>query len=447
MAIEFQKLTNGNVIISENGVRQRFSANSELKQSGSTIEIVSEKRRIEFTHDEVDSPVTADLDELFDVLNADFFFHALIKFDNTGTNLNALTVQDAIAEIDTRNTDMNEPSGFIRKSPLTTGKIEFSPDGTIIHGIDHTGTYYTNSSGNFGNDTPFQTDAAARQAAIMPADGESDYLIYIAGRKYAIADIQVVTLAETSGLHYIYHNALAELVSSVSQSSTYFSCEPITIYIYYNAEVAQFLVFADERHGIEMDGMTHRYLHIYHHGAKYGEGMVLSGLISGQRTFTSISLGRMADEDIEITVPLKYDTPFYYIQGASLWRATAASNQLGHAPLGVGQPIQYNRLLAGTYSLVNVTGNDVIAMFVFATNNALAPYIRIIGQVLYTDLNAARVGVITEVNALNESGLPSLEFIAIAAYLINSTGQLQTLPNGRLFMDLRRPSNYICDVQ
>lgn len=388
-------------------------------------------------------------DALIEELSASFFFRVILSedvvFDNTDTKLNSTDVENAIKEIDRRTIDMAEPSGFLRNTPITNGVIELSPDGTTIYSVNYDGIFSENASGNFANGTVHETPALARQFAMFPALGEGDYQIYIQGLNYRIATIQVVTLDNTTGIKYIHHAENGTLVAADTLAPDYFNRSPITSVVYGNATHQELIVFGDERHGIEMPGATHKYLH-FTDGTRYVSGMAIQGLAAGVGVFSAITAGVAYDEDIIMNFIEQANVQKWFID-ASGWRTVLDTNILGYID-GVDTYVSYNEETSpGVFQLTEITGNDYMAVHFLATNNVVSPFVQILGQRLYATAGTARTGIFEEVNALHLKGLPTPEFLFIGSAIISKTGILVLQNDGSLYLDLRRPPRTIYDVQ
>jgi hypothetical protein len=363
------------------------------------------------------APATLDtLKELSDALGGD---------ENFST-----TVLNKIGEVNQKFDDMNEPSGFIRDDINSMGIIELCTDGTTVYSISSSGVLTTRTDGKFATGTAFETVASAREFAIYP--NGTDYKIYINGSLNTIAELRKITLNNVSGLQYIYHELDGTLGLSNAFTFEYFEDKPITSLVYGNATTNELVLFADERHGIQMDGATHRYLH-FTQGVKYVNGMEIQGLTEHGTTFTAITGGSAYDEDIYITPSLKTTAPFLYLNGTS-WDITTLDNKVALLNGGVAQ---YNKNTSGTYSLDNVTGDDAMIVFFIFTNNKINPYMKLLGQSVYNDVASARSDIGNALKNLILTGFPTPEFLPIGAIIVNASGEVQSLTDGSLYYDLR----------
>ena len=338
-------------------------------------------------------------------------------------------------EVSTINKDTEEPSGFIRNKPETMGIIEMSHDGIIIHKIDENGLYSSRSDGKFATGTTYEINANAREWCIYPTS-LGYFNIYISGVKHKIDILKKVVFANESGLWFIYFDTSANIQTSKTFSLEYFEDSPITSLVYGNATTQELVLLADERHGIKMDGDTHRYLH-FKEGMiidkSYPDGMLINGLSSGSGVYTSINDGWAYDEDIRMYLPEQTNTPFLYLDGNE-WRIQTDGLDLGLLINGVAQ---FNLNTNGIYSLSPIVANDAAITFFIATNNKIFPYLKMISQKSYATISEAKDDIDKAYYDIKLAGLPSPEFRPIGAIIVNKDGELQLLNDGSLYLDLR----------
>ena len=387
-----------------------------VKKSGTTVEEV----RTAFTTTFNSAQVTSHT-ELADI----------------GTNSH-VQIDTELTRLDDMHVDMNEPTGFIREFPLTMGVLEFSDDGTNIKRINYDGTYSSNATGLFYDGT----SASARQLSISPVNvgdgGDGTFTIYTESVKHVKSAAQRVTIADSSGLQFVYFDKTGTLQTSSSLSTDYFEDTPIVSVIYWDKANTQSNIFGDERHGITMSGAEHRYHH-FTDGCRYVSGMDVTGLADGSGSYTNISAGEAYDEDVVVTPALQTNTPKFYLEWdatetKNVWRRDTADTDVAHLVTAIAQ---YNSESGGQYSLSNITGNDAGIMFFFMTNDSEYPYCMIVGQNNYATVNAARAAIEDELDTLILTGLPAPEIVAIGAIIIDASGNLQEITGGELIRDLR----------
>jgi hypothetical protein len=322
--------------------------------------------------------------------------------------------------------DTNEPTGFIREFPATMGILELCTDGTKVIHKDGFGNITITNDGLWSDGT----GANARTFRLSPYDG-NDVEIYIEGTKFKFNTAQEILLDNTTGLKFIYLDIDGTLKVDSTFSFDYFEDRPIVSTVYGNAITQELVNFGDERHGIQMDGETHRYLH-FTQGTQYVSGMEIQGLTNGGTTYTQITSGKAYDEDIYMEPAQQTNSPHLYRIGQD-WYIENDSNLIAK----IDGSSQYNPTDGTDYSLASVTGNDTMIVFFCLTNNIEFPYVKVLGQRVYNNTSAARSDIDKAISDLVLDGLPSPEFLPIGAVIVDSDGELKTLSDGSLYYDLR----------
>ena len=276
--------------------------------------------------------------------------------------------------------------------------------------------------------------ASPRTMSITPV-AENELEVYISGEKSLILASQQVTLSDDPGIHFVYFNLSGILKESLIFDYKYFRSQPIVSLVYGNPTTQKLVDFADERHGITMDGFTHMYLHLTE-GARYYNGMDIPGLVNGGLTHGVIGEGNLYDEDILQNCPPQADLPFIYLLGAG-WDIKKDSNLLGYTVLN-DTYISYNESVGGIHQLTEMTSpQDCTIMYIVATNNAVYPYMKLVGQYKYANASAARDAIADELAEISTYGLPSPEFVFVGAIILGRDGDLKILEDGSTFLDLR----------
>ena len=198
--------------------------------------------------------------------------------------------------------------------------------------------------------------------------------IYINGVKTSKTTASI-TIDDATGMNWVYYNASGVLSQATSIPSF---ALPVIATVYYNTVTDKGLL-GEERHGIKMDGDTHRLLHDTV-GTRYESG--LAGTFTD--TTFSIALGVVVDEDIRhIITPAKTTCNVLYKDGAADFKWSAGSTTPYYTS---GGNLYYNN---GNV-LTTVTSNRYVAYWIFATNDTTTPIISLMGQREDTTIADAR---------------------------------------------------------
>ena len=295
--------------------------------------------------------------------------------------------------------------------------------------------------------TTITFDSGIRTFSITPTGASFD--VYCKGVKYTYTTVQLVTIPNTTGLHFIYFSALGVLSTQMSYF-TWAEHAP-TAYVYWNATTQQAVYFGDERHGITLDWQTHEYLHRTR-GAAIANGFLASGYTlnssaTDAATQIAIESGTFFDEDMKIDVvstatptagthqqnllfPAKI--PVLHLQGTS-WVMDAPTD----FPFkqGTVRP-QYNSLSGGVWSTTDVGNNQHATTWILATNNLTYPVIAIIGQSATDNQGEAEAFSFAD---LTLTGFPSVEFRPLYKLVYKASNGYANSVNAQLvsIVDLR----------
>ena len=345
-----------------------------------------------------------------------------IPFSPTAT-ITSTDVQAAIEEVEANSAastaaifeDTKEPTGFINR---TDSNVSFV-DGTRIFTIAPTSTSFS---------------------------------FYIKGEKFTKTTAQNLTIPNLPGNHYVYFNTSGALESTQVFSSDIIEKYAFISIIYWNTDTNTHTYFAEERHGITMDGATHSYLHTTF-GSRYLSGLALQSFTIGDGSLDShaqfsVDEGSIRDEDILLTSSVQSQIPILFRQG-QLWRKKAADA----FPLiyndGVyysGARIPFNEYTGGSWQLTAIDSNKFVLVHFFATNDKETPIVGIQGIAQYNDIPAARNAASTEITSL--AGLPFAEFVAIGTVVFQTNTYTNTPDarvrniNGANYVDFRGTQLY-----
>jgi hypothetical protein len=277
---------------------------------------------------------------------------------------------------------------------------------------------------------------ATRRLSISPA--ALGWTFWVNGTRFTKTALEQIAIPDVEGLHHIYYNDAGSLASTMTFSEDIITRYAYVAAVYWNATAGEAVLFADERHGMDMSPTTHVYLHSTQ-GAQYESGMALGGFTIGNGTLDAhaqfgVEAGQFRDEDIlhelaadsaPATIPVMYRTG-----AAGYWRVdTPDTFPTIQYPTG---RLAYNEWDGSTWTQTEVPNNDYVLTHIFATNDVDYPYRGIQGQATYGNISQARAGATAEVASLITEGLPMVEFILVATVIFQTGNTLTNTPKARI---------------
>lgn len=283
-------------------------------------------------------------------------------------------------------------------------------------------------------DSAISFNDATRTFTIAPVAGSFD--IFLKSRKLTISDPLSIQIPDVEGIHYFYFDSTTkQLTTTHTFSSDIFRIHGVTALLYWQPAAAKAIYFADERHGIVMDGATHAHFHLSI-GAQYRFGLNISGLVVDGTGSTDsevkfgITNGRIADEDLEIDIingqPQQLSSVlrapvFYRLGGDTSWFSKPADDfpflQAGSIPQATGTRPSGNVKVGSVWQVSQIGDNKFGLVHILATNDVRTPVIAISGGI-YDNKTAARAGAETEL--LSIEGIPFAEFVPVATIILNA---------------------------
>jgi len=275
----------------------------------------------------------------------------------------------------------------------------------------------------------------------------ASFTYWYQGREVTKAAAETVTISDVEGLHYIYYDEDAVLQETAVFDIDFIYIQALVSIVYWDADNNAALLVADERHGRVMSAETHAHLHLVL-GTQWVTGLALDGFTIGDGSLEThaqfgYTAGQIRDEDIESdnvadTAPAQISV-FYKSGATGVWRRRTANNFPmiysgdGSGYVGANGRVPFNEFSGGNWVLTEVsTNNDFILMHYFATTDPDQPVIAVQGEVEYTNINAAREGAATEINAIVTAGLPGAEFTPIGSVIYQTNGGYANTPNCRV---------------
>lgn len=259
-----------------------------------------------------------------------------------------------------------------------------------------------------------------------------------------------IQLPNISGLYYIYYSFPdCQLSYSSIPTSDLFLENALVSIVYWKSETQDHVYFADERHGIIMDGATHQHMHLSF-GAQYRKGLGLYNFIvdgdgkSNSQAQFACDSGQIADEDITIDIidgerqvlSQVLHCPIYYRYGSTStnWCKTPMSEYPLILPHDIpyyntGTKPAYNHQLNGVWRLDEVPNNEFVLVHLAATNDLDNPIVAILGNTYNTKVKA-KAGANIEFAEM--TGLPFAEFVKLGSVIYQVANSYTNHPKAKI---------------
>lgn len=263
---------------------------------------------------------------------------------------------------------------------------------------------------------------------------DNEFNVWLHAREFT-RQSESIQIPDISGIHFFYFDYPDnELKTTMIPTSELFLNTALVALVYWRADQQKAIYFADERHGIVMDGATHQHLHLSI-GAQYRTGLGLydfqadqTGNLDSHAQFACQN-GIIADEDLTITItdglpqelaPIANIPVFYRIGSTSSpWYKKQANGfplimpgQISDYSAGT-RPC-YNYSVNGNWQVAQVPNNQFMLIHILATNDVNHPIIAVLGNT-YNTKSAARDAIQSEIGAL--TNLPVLEFVKLGSII------------------------------
>lgn len=258
-----------------------------------------------------------------------------------------------------------------------------------------------------------------------------------------------VQIPDTTGIHFIYFNHPSGILETTTTvSSDLFLNTALVALVYWRQDQQRHIYFADERHGIVMDGATHQHLHLSI-GAQYRSGLDLTNITVDQDGSLPVHAqlgctnGVIADEDLTISIvdnspqdilTIAHLPVFYRIGSSSNWyRKTATEyalirpTEVSHYT-GITRPA-YNYYNGTSWTLGEVPNNEFLLVHILATNDVETPLVAVLGNTYHTKTEV-RTGAKNELKDM--IGLPFLEFVKVGSVIFQTANSYTNPPKARI---------------
>ena len=316
---------------------------------------------------------------------------------------------------------------------LSTAQIEGANSLRILGDL---GDELTGFPDNYRTNSTLAFDAGTRKLTFAPVGDRVS--VWVLGHEFVYTSAEEIEISDVEGIHWIYfdeNGAIHEAVNpGEDEHEILIKRNALISYILWDATNKVANIFADERHGLTMDGATHYYLHEsigyqFHSGLQMGGiNADASGNLDTSAQF-SMTDGFLFDEDIEYStlasgqvLTLPAQIPVYYMEGTTgIWRKDTADGFPIKNYVGGSSLMAYNSYSAPNWGQAEVTNNQYSLCHIFGTNDIDEPIISVQGQGGYGTIAAARTAVDTEIVNLITIGLPSQEYVPLYSLIFQTS--------------------------
>jgi hypothetical protein len=302
-------------------------------------------------------------------------------------------------------------------------------------------------------DSVISFNDSTRTFTIAPSGASYD--VYIEGIKVTKTTSESIVIPTGTALNYLHFNTDTGLLDNKTTGFNFDTDVPIA-YIHWNADINQSTFFGEERHGIRMDSVTHKWIHNTF-GIQYINGLSIGGYIllgngsSNSHAQIDISDGVLYQEDIIIDItndnginsanefvqtlnPIAYIPTYYHSGSTGQWvRDSATAFPVKYN----GTRAQYNLFSGGTWTIPNVTNDRFFAMWIVATNDINDPILAIVGQREDSSLNSAESH--NNWNDINLTNIPTQEIRPLYRLIFKTNSTYTNTPKSSLqsILDIR----------
>jgi hypothetical protein len=350
-----------------------------------------------------------------------------------------ITAGDVLLNVD--GVDLDQAESLVAASPPAPSK-----DTDTLHRAQNEPTGFPNRT-----DSTISRVDGSRTFTVQPAVTDFDF--YIAGTKFTKTAAQTKVWNDAEGLHYFYFDAAGVLQVTQVFSEAIILQYAFVALLYWDFTNKASILFADERHGIQMNGQTHLHFHLSF-GARWMSGLALQGItadgdgnVNASAQF-AVQDGYVRDEDIQFLIqdgspqdltPTAQIPIYHRVGAAGDWRKKAADNfpmvYQGTAGYPATQRLPFNEFTGGVWGLTQISTGNFICMHYFGTNNTDEPVIGIQGQIEYLTVADARVGAQSEIKSVLFGSLPTPELVPLGTVIFQSATTYGNTPKARVRSD------------
>jgi hypothetical protein len=269
--------------------------------------------------------------------------------------------------------------------------------------------------------------------------GYDTFYIWQLGIKYIFDSAQNIEILDEEGTYYIYFDeGVLTYVKNPDTGTiiTLIRTKVLVSIIYWRESEdpsvgdGGAVIIGDERHGYDMSGSTHAYLH-RENGMVWDSGLALgdmnvdgSGDDDSAAQFSTTG-GITVDEDlINISFGTTSTTglPIFYLDGANanLRRLTETAFSVTSLDGTTNTRLAFNEFTGGAWQISEVSNNDFALCHIFGTNSPQDPVIAFMGQASYGTIGQARTGANTEISTI-VTNYPGPELVEIATIIYQTS--------------------------
>lgn len=305
-------------------------------------------------------------------------------------------------------------------------------------------------------DSAISFNDSSRTFTIQPATSGGSYIIYAEGVKVVKSGVETIVLGSGTALNYIHFDTNPPYSLHTKTTGFNFDTDIPIAFIHWNSDINQSTFFGEERHGIRMDSVTHKWIHNTF-GVQYISGLSIGGYVllgngsSNSHAQIDISDGILYQEDIIINItndngtnsanefvqplsPIAYIPVYYHSGSTGQWVRDVATT----FPIKYNATrAQYNLYSGGTWTTPNVTNNRYFAMWIVATNDMNDPILAIMGQREDSSLTAAESN--NNWSNINLTNIPTQELRPLYRLIFVTNDTFTNTPKSSLqsILDIR----------
>lgn len=297
-------------------------------------------------------------------------------------------------------------------------------------------------------DSQISFNTSNREFTINVLNPATSYVYYIKGIKHTIDVSKSIFVPNTTETYFIYFDGNENLQYQTAFSESLLIDNAIVSVVYWNSNVGKLIYFADERHGLIMDGVTHLYMHTTI-GTRWISGLAIDGTFNpgGEATADiqlNITNGSIRDEDLLHAIydvggkinayDLEQDLspiaqlPIFFKTGSSgIWDFKTPDNfpfiysgTAGYT--GANGRVPYNQFTGTTWQLTELANNHYGLIHILATNDIRYPVIAIHGTTEYQNKPAGVDSALLELRSL--TNLPFQEMTPIATLIFQTANSI-----------------------